>query len=81
MSRYLLCAIASAVVIGLAGIGLWERLNRVSIPLSTYTDNSATDQTSSFGRGGGGALRLTRLFPTDVTPVPVFYWGAFTAAC
>jgi hypothetical protein len=71
--RYLLYIVAFAGVIGLASVGLWERLNRVRIPLSTYTDNSATDLTSR--AGGDGVLRLTRLFPTDVTPVPVFYWG------
>jgi hypothetical protein len=70
--RYFLYAVALAGLIGLAGVGLWERFSQVRIPLSTYTDNSATDRTS---RSGDGALRLTRLFPTDVTAVPVFYWG------
>ena len=71
--RYLIYAVALAGVIGLAGVVLWERLNRVQIPLSTYTDNSATDPT--FRSGGDGALHLTRLFPTDVTAVPVFPWA------
>ena len=70
--RYFLYAVALAGLIGLAGVGLWERFSQVGIPLSTYTVNSATDRTS---RSGDGALRLTRLFPTDVTAVPVFYWG------
>jgi hypothetical protein len=72
MSRYLLYAIALAVVIGLAVAGLWERFSRVMIPLSTYTDNSIANRAF---RSSDGAIRLTRLFPTDVTTVPVFSWG------
>src|ERR1700739_3139798 len=71
--RYLIYAVALGGVIGLAGVVLWERLNRAQIPLSTYTDNSATDPT--FRSAGDGALHLTRLFPTDVTAVPVFPWA------
>jgi hypothetical protein len=69
--RYLLFSVVLAGVVGLAGAGSWEWLNRIQIPTSTYRGNSATEQTF---HAGDGALRLTRLFPTDVTAVPVFNW-------
>jgi hypothetical protein len=71
--RYLLYTVALAGVIGFSGAVLLQYLNRVEIPIATYGDNSAADRAFRFG---DGTLRLTRLFPTDVTAVPVFHWGS-----
>jgi hypothetical protein len=68
---FLLFTVVLAGVVGLVGAGLWGRLSRIQIQTSTYRDNSATDQAF---RSGDEALRLTRLFPTDITAAPVFDW-------
>ncbi|MGY8662694.1 hypothetical protein Q3C01_10030 [Bradyrhizobium sp. UFLA05-109] len=69
--RYLLFTVVLAGFVGLAGAGTWKWLNRIQIESSTYRDNNATQQTF---HARDGALRLTRLFPTDATAVPIFNW-------